>query len=62
MPLVEERFDLVIPASFAETPPVSRFLDTLDDPGFRTEAASLPGYDTSISGHASTLEAERAGP
>ena len=62
VPLVEERFDLVIPASIAETPPVSRFLDTLDDPGFRAEAASLPGYDTSISGHASTLEAESAGP
>ena len=55
VPLVEERFDLVIPASIAETPPVSRFLDTLDDPGFRAEAACLPGYDTSISGHASTL-------
>ena len=62
VPLVEERFDLVIPASIAEAPPVSRFLDTLDDPGFRTEAASLPGYDTSISGHASTLEAGSAGP
>lgn len=62
VPLVEERFDLVIPASIAEAPPVSRFLDTLDDPGFRTEAASLPGYDTSISGHASTLEAGSPGP
>ncbi len=61
VPLVEERFDLVMPASIAESPPVSRFLDTLDDPGFRTEAASLPGYDTSISGHASTLEAGSAG-
>ncbi len=61
VPLVEERFDLVIPASIAEAPPVARFLDTLDDPGFRTEAASLPGYDTSISGHASTLEAGSAG-
>ena len=57
VPLVEERFDLVIPAGIAEAPPVSRFLETLDDPGFRAEAASLPGYDTSISGHASTLEA-----
>ena len=62
VPLVEERFDLVIPADIAEAPPVSRFLETLDDPGFRTEAASLPGYDTSISGHASTLEAGGARP
>ena len=62
VPLVEERFDLVIPADIAEAPPVSRFLETLDDPGFRAEAASLPGYDTSISGHASTLEAGGARP
>ena len=61
VPLVEERFDLVIPADIAETPPVHRFVETLDDPGFRAEAASLPGYDTSISGHASTLEAGGAG-
>ena len=61
VPLVEERFDLVIPADIAEASPVSRFLETLDDPGFRAEAASLPGYDTSISGHASTLEAGGAG-
>lgn len=62
VPLVEERFDLVIPADIAEAPPVCRFLETMDDPGFRAEAASLPGYDTSISGHASTLEAGGAGP
>ncbi len=62
VPLVEERFDLVIPADIAEAPPVSRFLETLDDPGFRAEAACLPGYDTSISGHASTLEGGDPGP
>ena len=61
VPLVEERFDLVIPADIAEASPVARFLETLDDPGFRAEAASLPGYDTSISGHASTLGAGGAG-
>ena len=62
VPLVEERFDLVIPADIAEAPPVSRFLETLNDPGFRAEAACLPGYDTSISGHASTLEGGDPGP
>ncbi len=56
VPLVEEHFDLVVRADVAEALPASRFLDALDDPGFRAEAASLPGYDTSISGHASTLE------
>ena len=62
VPLVEERFDLVVSADIADIPPISRFLETLDDPGFRAEAACLPGYDTSISGHASTLEAGSPGP
>ena len=61
VPLVEERFDLVVSADIADIPPISRFLETLDDPGFRAEAACLPGYDTSISGHASTLEGGRTG-
>jgi len=57
VPLVEERFDLVVPASVAEAAPVSRFLDALDDPSFRAEMAHVPGYDTSLSGHVTTLEA-----
>jgi len=57
VPLTEERFDLVVPATFADTAPVARFMETLDDAAFRAEAAELPGYDVRISGHVTTLEA-----
>ncbi len=57
VPLTEERFDLVFPASLAGDPPVSRLLDALDDPGFRTEVSHLPGYDGSQSGQVTTVEA-----
>jgi putative molybdopterin biosynthesis protein len=57
VPLAEERFDLVVPASAAASAPVARFLDALDDPSFRTEMAHLPGYDIGLCGHVTTLEA-----
>jgi molybdate-binding protein/DNA-binding XRE family transcriptional regulator len=57
VPLAEERFDLVVPASLADAPPVSRLIEALDDPGFRAEMASLPGYDFALSGQVTTLEA-----
>ncbi|MGD2045635.1 MAG: substrate-binding domain-containing protein [Gemmatimonadota bacterium] len=55
--LTEERFDLVLPASLARTGPVSRLIETLDDPAFRAEMAHVPGYDTDLSGQVTTLEA-----
>ena len=57
VPLAEERFDLVVPAALAETAPVARLLEALDDPGFRTDAAHLPGYDVALAGHVTTLDA-----
>ncbi|HSH75578.1 MAG TPA: substrate-binding domain-containing protein, partial [Longimicrobiales bacterium] len=57
VPLSEERFDLVVAAAVAELPPVSRLIQALDDPGFRTEMAHLPGYDAAIAGHVTTVEA-----
>ncbi len=57
IPLSDERFDLIIPAALSEEAPVSRLLDALDDPGFRTEISHLPGYDGSQSGHVTTVEA-----
>ena len=56
LPLCEERFDLVVPAASAESGPVRRLLDTLDDPGFRADVGHLPGYDGQLSGHVTTLE------
>lgn len=57
VPLAEERFDLVVPASVAAMGPVSRLFDALDDSAFRLEVAHLPGYDSSISGHVTTVDA-----
>jgi putative molybdopterin biosynthesis protein len=57
IPLVEERFDLVVPAELAEAAPVRRVLEALDDPGFRRELAHLPGYDGGLAGHVTTVEA-----
>jgi len=57
VPLVEESFDLVVPADGAGEPPVSRLIETLDDPAFRAEVEHLPGYDGSVSGQVTTVEA-----
>jgi putative molybdopterin biosynthesis protein len=57
VPLTEERFDLVVPAHIAETAPVSRLLEMIDDPAFRAEMAQLPGYDAELAGHSTTLDA-----
>ena len=53
----EERFDLVVPADVAADKPVARVIDTLDDPAFRTEVSHLPGYDGSMSGQVTTVDA-----
>jgi putative molybdopterin biosynthesis protein len=57
VPLAEERFDLVLPAAQADTAPVCRLLEALDDPGFRADIAHLPGYDGGLCGHVTTVEA-----
>ncbi len=57
IPLTEERFDLVVPADVAADKPVARVIDTLDDPAFRTEVSHLPGYDGSMSGQVTTVDA-----
>ena len=57
VPIAEERFDLVVPASVAAHPPVARLLEALDDRSFRADVGHIPGYDTELSGHVTTLEA-----
>ena len=57
LPLAHERFDLVIPAAFAELPHVARLIETLDTRQFRADAGSIAGYDTSLAGQVATLEA-----
>ena len=57
IPLEDERFDLVVPEALAARKHVSRLLDAIDDPGFRAEVGHLPGYDASLSGQVTTVEA-----
>lgn len=57
VPLVEERFDLVVPAELVHTPPVSRLFDVLDGGDFRTEMTHLPGYCSELSGHLTKVSA-----
>ena len=57
LPLAEERFDIVLPAESAATPPVSHVLETLADPSFRADVEGMPGYDHSLSGQVATVEA-----
>src|SRR5690606_27449829 len=47
VPLSEERFELLIPASAREHPALVRLVELIDQPLFRAEAAHLPGYDLS---------------
>jgi molybdate-binding protein/DNA-binding XRE family transcriptional regulator len=56
IPLSEERFDLVLPDRRLDVPAIARTLETIDTRAFRIEAAEIPGYDLSGSGHATTVE------
>ncbi len=56
VPLVEERFDLVLPKHRLSEPHIGRFLAHIDARSFRTEVAYLPGYDMGIAGHATTID------
>ncbi len=51
LPLLRERYDLVIPLHLRETRPVRALLDTLTSPALRDVVASLGGYDVSAMGH-----------
>jgi len=57
VPLSEERFDLVIPAAWAEVGATSRVVDAIDDAGFRADVDALAGYDGGVTGHATTVDA-----
>ena len=56
VPLSEERFDLVVTATLAESAPVARMIDVLDDRAFLADVAQLPGYDSSRAGDVITVD------
>ncbi len=51
IPLFEERYDLIIPTLFAESPLLAPLFDVLASPAFRAAASQLPGYQLSIMGN-----------
>jgi putative molybdopterin biosynthesis protein len=50
VPLLKERYDLVIPREHYESPLMQPLLDMLRGPDFRTQVEALGGYDTSQMG------------
>ncbi len=50
IPLVSERYDLVIPLQYWPTPQVQATLDALNHASFRSELEALGGYDTTQTG------------
>jgi putative molybdopterin biosynthesis protein len=50
VPLLQERYDLVIPAAYAEADLLQPLFEILNAPDFREAVAALPGYDVSLMG------------
>jgi molybdate-binding protein/DNA-binding XRE family transcriptional regulator len=57
VPLAQERFDLVVSDELADVLAVRRFMDAINDLGFRMELRGVPGYDTAACGQVTTLDA-----
>lgn len=57
LPLAEERFDLVVPTARMSAEPVSRLFDVIAEQAFRLETSCLPGYDGTLTGRVTTLDA-----
>ena len=50
IPLYQERYDLVIPLSFYESPLLTPLLELLSNQDFKNTVANLPGYNTAEMG------------
>jgi putative molybdopterin biosynthesis protein len=50
IPLVSERYDLVIRKQHLDLPRIQNLLDILSRSGFRRELEGLGGYDTRLAG------------
>ncbi len=50
IPLMKERYDLVIPRAYYESPLLEPLLDILQQPSFQADVEALGGYDTSQMG------------
>ena len=62
VPLLEEQYDLVIPAEFYESELLGPVLELVRGAEFRTELEAMGGYDTSLTGEVmATVAADRGG-
>ena len=50
VPLFQERYDLVVPLSFAESDLLSPLWKLLEKPAFKKMVSEMPGYDVSMMG------------
>jgi putative molybdopterin biosynthesis protein len=50
VPLFQERYDLIIPTRYADSPLLEPLFALLEDEQFRRDVAGLPGYDISVMG------------
>lgn len=50
VPLFQERYDLVMPKTFAESELLAPLFDVLTDPVFRNSVSKLTGYDVDVMG------------
>ena len=50
VPLARERYDLIIPNEFMDSPQVQAVLDLLASPTFKARIEILGGYETSLTG------------
>ncbi len=50
VPLFKEKYELVIPQAYFNSPLLRPLLDALHEPRFRAEVAALPGYDVADMG------------
>jgi putative molybdopterin biosynthesis protein len=50
VPLIDEKYELIIPVKYADSELIAPLLDLLNDPTFQKAVQSLPGYDISEMG------------
>jgi putative molybdopterin biosynthesis protein len=56
VPLVEERYDLLIPGEMFDTPMIQAVLAVIDTPLFKQTVEGMGGYSTRETGHLVPLD------
>ncbi|HBF40422.1 MAG TPA: molybdopterin biosynthesis protein, partial [Anaerolineaceae bacterium] len=59
LPLFSERYQLVIPARFADSELLKPLFDLMADAGFRRQVSSMPGYKADRMGEENLIPADK---